>query len=356
MTYRVVQWATGAMGKAVMRTMIDHPDTEIVGAYVYGDKKAGRDVGQIANRPPTGVLATNDVDEILALDADVVVHAGRIGPYGGHDDDIVRLLESGKNVISINGYTDPYAHPGERLERLQAAGVAGGATLMGVGLNPGFIGEQVAVLATGVCASLDHIEVVEAADARELRDPAYLFDALGFGAELDAHDPNDPAWGPVGALNGMYEEVLGAMAHHLGLELDRVETDHVCHPAETDIEVHVGTIPAGTVGHTNWRWHGIVDGEKRLTMSIHWFIETAHLDDPNPPLWRVHITGHPGVRMSIDLEKHPDDHSRMGAEQYALAGQVINAIPHLVVAEPGVMVRPALTPVRGVRSIDLANV
>lgn len=355
MTYRVVQWATGPMGKAILRTMIDHPSTDVVGAYVYNEKKVGRDVGDLANRPTTGVFATNNIDEILALDADVVVHAGRLGPYGGHDDDIVRLLESGANVLSINGYTDPHAHPGERRNRLQNAGVAGGSSLMGVGLNPGFVAEQVAVLVTGICASLEHIEVVEAADARELRDPRYLFDALGFGAPLGEHDPNDPSWGPVSALNGMYEEVLSAMAHHLDLKLERIETDHVCHPAESDVVVHAGTIPKGTVGHTNWRWHGIVGGRRRLTMSIHWFVETAHLDEPEPPLWRVHLTGHPGLRLSIDLQKHPDDHSRMSTEQYAVAGQVINSIPHVVAAEPGGTIRPVLTPVRGAGSIDLAS-
>ena len=344
MTYRVVQWATGAMGKAIIRTMIDHPSTEVVGAYVYSEGKAGRDVGELANRPATGVLTTHNVDEILALDADLVVHAARIGPYGDHDDDIVKLLESGKNVMSINGYTDPFAHPGPRLERLEAAAKAGGATLMGVGLNPGFIAEQVAVIASGVCASFDHIEVVEAADARELRDPAYLFGALGFGAEMGANDPNDESWGPVSSLNGMYQEVLAAMAHHLGLTLDRVETDHICHPTLSDVEAHAGVVPAGTVGHTNWRWHGIVNGQRRLTMSIHWFVETAHLDDPEPPLWRVKITGHPGVKISVDLEKHPDDRSRMGAEQYAVAGTVINSLPYIVAAEPGVMIRPLATP------------
>ena len=354
MTYRVVQWATGAMGKAIIRTMIDHPETEVVGAYVYGSKKVGVDVGELANRAPVGAVATNNVEEILALDADVVVHAGRLGPYGTHDDDIVRLLESGKNVISINGYTDPLFHDGPRLDRLQAAGEAGGATLMGVGLNPGFIGEQLAVVVSGLCASVDHIEVVEAADARELRDPVYLFDALGFGGDIAANDPNDVTWGPVSSLNGMYEEVLAAMAHHLNMELERVETDHVFYPAESDIHVPAGVVPAGTVGHTNWRWHGIVGGERRLTVSIHWFVETAHLDTPAPPLWRVHLTGHPGVRLSVELEKHADDHSRMGAEQYAVAGQVINSIPHLLAAPPGVMVRPIATPSRGAASIDVA--
>ena len=97
----------GAMGKAVLRTVIDHPGTELAGVYTYSDRKAGRDAGELAGRPPTGVLATNDVAQILALDSDVVVHAGRIGPYGSHDADFIRLLESGKNVITINGYSHP---------------------------------------------------------------------------------------------------------------------------------------------------------------------------------------------------------------------------------------------------------
>lgn len=346
MTCRVVQWATGAMGKAVLRSMIDHPGVEVVGVYVYSASKVGRDAGELANRPPTGVLATDDVDAILALDADVVVHAGRLGPYGSHDDDLVRILASGSNVISINGYSHPEHWGGERLARLQEACAVGGTSLMGAGLNPGFVAEQVATLASGLCLSIDNIEIVEAADASEVRDPAYLFDALGFGADPATVDPNDLSWGPVSSLNGMYEEALAAVALRLGMTLDRVESDHVVHTTPRDLEVPAGVIPAGTVGHTNWRWHAIVDGERRLTMSIHWYVDRSHLDDAEPPLWQVKVTGHPGVRIAIDLVKHPDDLSRMGAERYALAGQVINGLPHVVAAEPGVLTRPLVTPFR----------
>ena len=80
MAYRVIQWATGAMGKSCLRTVIDHPSTDLVGLYVYGEAKAGRDAGDIARRGATGVLATRDIDEILALDADVVIHAARLAP------------------------------------------------------------------------------------------------------------------------------------------------------------------------------------------------------------------------------------------------------------------------------------
>lgn len=63
---RVAQWATGAIGKTALRGIIDRPDLELVGLYVYSDAKAGRDAGDIARRAPTGVIATRDVDEIIA--------------------------------------------------------------------------------------------------------------------------------------------------------------------------------------------------------------------------------------------------------------------------------------------------
>jgi 2,4-diaminopentanoate dehydrogenase len=344
--YRVVQWATGAMGRATLRSMIDHPGTEVVGVYVYSDRKAGRDAGELAGRPATGILATSDAAEIEALDADVVVHAGRIGPYGSHDEEIAAILASGKNLITINGYSHPGHWAGPRLERLRAACETGGSSLLAAGLNPGFIAEQVAVVATGVCASVEHVEITEAADASEVRDPAYLFGTLGFGADLSAWDPNDTGSGPAVALNGMYAETLAAVAYRLGMDLERVETEHTVYPAPRDIELPAGVIRAGTVSHTNWRWHGIAGGRRRLTMSIHWYAESSHLDQRDPALWTVKITGHPGIEIAVKLAKHPRDKSRMGAEQYAVAAQVINTIPYVVAAKPGVLTRPAATPAR----------
>lgn len=352
MTYRVIQWATGAMGKSCLRAVIDHPAMELVGLYVYGDDKAGRDAGDIARRAPTGVIATRDIDEILALDADVVIHCARLAPpYGSHDAEILKLLASGKNVISINGYSRASHWTGDRCEALEAACRQGGASLMAAGLNPGFAGEQIAVVATGVCQALDHVEVIESVDCRAVRNPDYVFRILGFGSDPATVDANDPAWVPASSLNGMYEEVLAAMAEHLGLTLDRVETDHRVYGATEDLAIAAGKVAEGRIGHVNWRWNGIVSGAAKLTMSIHWWMEEAHLDEREPPLWRIRIKGHPGVRISVDLEKGAGDATPTSAEQIGVAGAVINAIPHVVAAAPGLLTRPLATPFRG----ELAN-
>ncbi|MBC7504362.1 MAG: hypothetical protein H7267_01310, partial [Sandarakinorhabdus sp.] len=87
---RVVQWATGAMGRTSLRRIIDHPDLELAGVLVYDQAKAGLDAGTIARRPATGIFATADIDAILATPADVAIHTPRTTlPYAALVPDVV---------------------------------------------------------------------------------------------------------------------------------------------------------------------------------------------------------------------------------------------------------------------------
>lgn len=336
MTYRIVQWATGSMGKTCLRAIIDHPELELVGLFVYSDSKVGRDAGEIARRDPTGVIATNNIEEILALEADVVFHTAQIqAPYDHHNRDICRLLASGKNVISINGHSFPQFWGRSYAKPLLDACEQGQSTLFGSGLNPGFITDKIATIATGACLQLEHMEITEVVACNVMQNPAYVFDMLGFGAACDDLDPNDPEWEPAQILNGMYSEVVAHLAQRLGFALDRVETDHVMYPATQDIVTAAGLIARGTVSHTNWRWHGIVGGRRRLTQSIHWIMETAHLDDPDYNIWTVRIRGLPSMDITIDLHNPPDHPFRTTPEQYGVAGSLVNAVPGVVAAPPG---------------------
>ncbi len=338
MKYRVVQWATGAMGKNCLRAVMDHPDLELVGLYVYSDSKAGKDAGEIARRDPSGVIATQNIEEILSLDADIVIHAARIQPpYTHHNETFCRLLASGKNVISINGHSFPQYWGQEAIKPFENACRTGGSTLFGTGLNPGFIVEKIATAATGICTRIDNVYVSEIVECNVMRNPNYVFDVLGFGARSGSINPNDPSWAPAEILNGMYSEVVAHLTERMGYKLDRVETDHVMLPATTDIQMAAGLIKKGTIGHTNWRWHAIADGKRLVTLSISWIMETAHLESPIYPIWNVRISGLPEVSIDIDL-KNPDDYAyRTGPEQLAVAASVVNSIPSVCSAKPGIM-------------------
>lgn len=103
--YRVLQWATGLLGKEALRQIIDHPDLELAGVFVYSAGKAGEDAGVLCDRPLTGIRATNRIEDILDLDADFVLHMPMLEPTTDNsDEEVLALLASGKNVISVHGY------------------------------------------------------------------------------------------------------------------------------------------------------------------------------------------------------------------------------------------------------------
>lgn len=344
MGYRVIQWATGAMGKTCLRAVIDHPDLELAGLKVYNPKKAGADAGDIARRDPTGVRAVTDIEDILKLDADLVIHAPRITPpAGSHDEDIQRLLASGKNVISINGHTYPQHWGGDHFKAFDDACKKGGTSLLGAGLNPGYAMEKLAAAATGLCTRLDHVQVSETVLCNTIPSPEYIFDVLGFGSKPGEVDPNDPKWPPAQMLNVMFTEVVAQMVDRLERPLDRVETAHKMFAAEKDIETAAGVVPAGTVSHTGWRWLGVSEDETLVTLAIDWMMDGAHLEDPDESLWKVEISGAPNIRIRLDMTEPEDIKAKTVAEQYGVAGAVINSIPLVCNAPPGVVTAPGTT-------------
>src|SRR5271156_2060705 len=118
MPYRVIQWATGSVGAWSLRQIIDNPDLELAGVWVSGAAKDGKDAGELCGRPTTGVRATSDKDAIMAVDADVVIHCPTaLGPQEAlpFDDDVARLLASGKDVISTLSYYSPLIEGPERM-------------------------------------------------------------------------------------------------------------------------------------------------------------------------------------------------------------------------------------------------
>ncbi len=341
MTLRVIQWATGAMGRTCLQAVIDSPETELVGLYVYGDRKAGRDAGDIARRDPVGVVATRDIEDILKLDADVVIHAARLDPtFERHDDDIQRLLRSGKNVVSINGGTNPDYWPKARRDAFEAAGREGNATFMGAGLNPGFAADKLAVLATGVCSDVKRVSIHEIVDCRAVKSPEYVFDVIGFGAEVDTVDPNSPDWAPAGMMNALFEEVTACVAQRLGWTTERVIKAHSLRPAREALEIAAGRIEPGRAARIDWLWQAEADGVVRVELGVSWTMEPPDPAEAEPGLWSIRVEGTPSVALSFGLEPPDGWTERTTPEMLGVAGAVLNTLRHAVAAEPGISQTP----------------
>src|SRR5246500_338228 len=134
---RVIQWATGGVGKAAIEGVLNHPQLDLVGCWVHSSSKSGRDVGDILGAEPMGVTATSSVDDILALDADCVMYS----PLVADDEEVCAILRSGKNVVTPIGWVYPdRTHP--KVKAIDEAAIAGGVTLHGSGIHPGGITEK----------------------------------------------------------------------------------------------------------------------------------------------------------------------------------------------------------------------
>lgn len=355
MSYKVVQWATGGMGTSCLRAVLDHPDMQLVGLRVYNPQKVGKNAGEIASKDSPGVIATDDIEEILALNADVVVHAARLHPDPTHHlDDICRLLSSGKNVISINGDTYPYHWGEEHVAKIERACAEGNSSLYGTGLNPGFVSERLTAVISGICSDIEHIDISEVLDCSKLPDPTYAFDILGFGSEVGSIDPNDESFAPARMVNGLFKEVVHELVARFGLQLHAVETDHAMLPATEDLEVAAGTIKKGCNAHTRWRWHAIVDGKRFFTMTINWIMETSHLGRDSWNLWDLHIKGTPNIDIAFNMSasrgsEEEAHHSIEAAVGLGVAASVINSIPFVCEAEAGIVLNPMATHYRAPR-------
>src|ERR1700733_16019086 len=185
--YKVIQWATGGVGRASIEGILRHPDLELVGCWVYTDGKHGKDVGEILGRDPVGVTATQDAGELLALDADCVMYS----PMIPDDDQVKALLESGKNLVTPVDWVYPdLGNPKVRV--LQDAARNAGVTLHGSGIHPGGITERFPLMISALSSAVTHVRAEEFSDIRTYNSPDVVRHIMGFD-----DTPEDAKRGPM---------------------------------------------------------------------------------------------------------------------------------------------------------------
>jgi 4-hydroxy-tetrahydrodipicolinate reductase len=326
--YRVVQWATGNIGLRSLRAVIEHPDLELVGLYVYSEAKDGVDAGELCGLPPVGVTATRDVDAILALRPDCVLYMGdRVDA-----DAICRLLESGANVVSTRSefHRPDDLHP-EMRARLEDACSRGGSTLFSTGSSPGFITEALPFALLSMQRRLDRLLIEEFADMSSRNSPEMIFDLMGFGRDPSHFDPRG-----VEAHGGTsFAGSLRVVADALALPLDEVVAKGQVAVARNATVIAAGRVEAGTIAAQRLEVTGMHDGRPLLTFSANWYL-TPDVE----PAWDLRATGW-HVLVEGDTPLDVDIHFPVPPEEWAAtspgltAHRPVNAIAYVCAAEPG---------------------
>jgi hypothetical protein len=332
MTLRVVQWTTGNVGKQSVQAIVRRPDLDLVGCYAWSPDKAGRDVGTLCGIDPIGIAATNDIDALLALQPDCIVY----NPMWRDIGEMVRILESGANIVSSAAFVTGHALGADR-ERLVDACARGGSSMFGSGISPGFV-ELLAIVAAGACDRIDKVTVVEEADTTEYDSPDTEI-AAGFGLPID--DPELPQKTATGTA--VFGDAVRMIGDALGVEFDEIRCVPEYAQTTVDLEMASWTIAAGCVAGIYASWQGRVGDRTIVELSFRW-----RKGQTLEPDWKVgmghtiEIAGRPTINLTLSFLPPPDFAATTMAEFMVLghimtAVPVVNAIPAVVAAPPGIV-------------------
>lgn len=288
---KVIQWTTGKVGKLALRAILDDPRLQLVGLYAYSDDKAGVDAGKLCARPPCGVRATRDIDALLALGADTVIYT----PFMADLPHVIRLLESGLDVISTNLFLNVGGIQGKVKEQLDAACARGGSSLYITGINPGWINSLTTAM-TAVCRQVESVSIAESANCSTYESAETW---LAMGMSLPKATPavieTARSW-----LMSFYDAVQ-RMASALEFQLDDVEFFIEFATASQRVDLGWFCMEQGTNAAVRAGWNGKVGGRTVVQSKISWYL-TKHLNEGwqfDDDQYHVVIKGEPDLNTRI---------------------------------------------------------
>ena len=333
MAFRVIQWATGGVGRAAIEGVLNHPELELVGCWVHSEDKSGRDVGELIGRSSVGVTATNDVDTLLALDADCVIYAPMLADHGV----VERILRSGKNVVTPVGWWYPDR---ATTARIDSACADAAVTLHGTGIHPGGITEKFPLMVSALSGSITHVRAEEFSDIRTYSAVDVVRDIMLFGATPEVARTSMM----LNVLGHGFQQSIRMVADELGFEIDpELRTTHDVAVATAPIESPIGVIEPGLVAAQRFRWEALVNGEPVVTAAVNWLMGEENLDPPwtfgpERERFEVEITGDPSAYVTFH-GWHPsslEEGLKRNRGIVATAMHCVNSVPYVCAASPGI--------------------
>jgi 2,4-diaminopentanoate dehydrogenase len=340
MAIRVAHVGTGNVGRLALTQLVTDPQFELTGLCVSSPEKVGKDAGALAGVDIfTGIAAVYDLDAVLATEPECVVYCA-MGDTRLPDAmaDIRRILAAGINVVgSAPGLLQhPWGvMPDKYIARIEDAARQGNSSLFINGVDPGFINDLVPFALAGTCQRIEQVRCMEIADYATYDGSIVMFDVMGFGKPLD----EVPMLLQPGVLSIAWGAAIRQLAIGLGIELDEITESYEREPAPEAFDIAAGHIPKGGLAALQFEIRGMVDGRPAIVVE-----HVTRLREDLRPDWaqpaqpggsyRVEIIGEPSYTVDICPTSRKGDHNH--AAIVGAAGRIVNAIPAVIAAPPGI--------------------
>ena len=347
---RVAHVGTGNAGRLALRHLIEDPRFELTGVCVSSPEKVGKDAGEMAGTAPTGIMAVGSLDAVIDDHPDCLVYCA-MGETRFFEalGDVQRVLEAGINVVGTSPTTLMYPWkvlPDSMIDPIEGAAQKAGVSIFINGVDPGFANDLVPFALAGTCRRIEQIRCLELADYATYDGATVMFDVLGFGYPAD----KVPMLFKPGVLSAAWGVSLRMVAAGFGVELDGITESYEREYATEAFDVAAGHIPVGGVEAVRFEITGTVDGRPAFVVE-----HVTRLREGIRPDWaqpaqaggsyRVEITGEPSYTIDVCPTSREGDHNY--AAILAGAGRVVNAIPAVIAAEPGLRTTLDLPLIRG---------
>ena len=287
---RVIQYGLGPIGSAVARHVVERAGLELVGGVDIDLAKVGQDVGEVIGLGcPLGFAVAEKLAQVLAqTEADVALHTTS-SYFDLFKPQIVEILEAGLDVVSTaEELSFPWlAHPEEAAE-IDGVAKRAGKTVLGTGVNPGFLMDTLPLSLTAICQQVDRVEVTRVIDASTRRGP---FQAkIGAGMTVADFEAKMAA-GRMGHV-GLPESV-GMIFHTMGKKLIRYESSVEPVVADRLVKTDYFEVQPGQVRGLRQVARGYTDEGEFVSLT---FIAALEAEDEADT---IEITGKPNLEVKL---------------------------------------------------------
>ena len=318
---RIALYGVGAMGARVAKLLLKKKGVEIVGAVDVDEGKVGKDLGETLDIDKyLGIKVSNNPDNVFSrANADVVIHSTTSFLKQTYSQ-IALAIKHGANVISTcEELSYPYAMEPELAGKLNELAKKHSVTVLGTGINPGFLMDTLVITLTSVCQQIDQIKVTRVMNAATRRAPFQKKIGAGLTVNEFKERIKDKAiTGHVGLT-----ESISMIANALKWKLDKIEVKPV-EPviAKAPVESKVVKVELGQVAGLRQCARGLKEGKEVITLDFQSYVGAEEEYDA------ITIKGVPNINERITPCTHGD---------YGTVAIIVNSIPKVMNAPPGLV-------------------